>query len=299
MKTKVFIFGIMTLAIFLFGVKTVAAATVDLQCSDLATYTCVDIKNVGNAAACQTNLCSGSGNNIKCCPIAEVKCAADGSTNLQKCSVNGQEGFCNTLGVCATNTENIPSQITTTPRSGGNSCNRGAGGSTTFLNPLCFNTVEEFLGGIMTALQRIIAVIALIAIVWGALLYITSGGGKQTETAKKTIFNALIGMAIAIAAPSFLKEISVLLGWTPNNAAVAGALTLTQIAMRVLNFLLSILGVLALIMMVIGGTLYTTAAGDSKKAETGKNMAQAAIIGVIIAMSSMVILQQVARFFAN
>ena len=172
-------------------------------------------------------------------------------------------------------------------------------GGTNFSNPLAFNTVEDFLGGFLTALQRIIAVLALVMIVIGAIMYITSAGGKQIETAKKTIYSALIGMAIAIAAPSFLKEISLLLGWTPQSTTVKNALTLTQISMNVLNFLLSILGVLALVMLVLAGIMYTTAATDSKQAETGKNIAKYAIYGVIVAMSSMVILQQVAKFFVN
>lgn len=172
-------------------------------------------------------------------------------------------------------------------------------GPTEFCNPLAFNDVESFLSHFLTVLQRIIVVLSLIFIVIGALMYITSGGNDgQITSAKKAITAALIGLAIGLAAPSFLKEISTILGWgTTNNAAVNSALTLSQIALRVLNFLMSILGILALLMMVVGAMFYLTAAGDEKQVEKGKKIFQYSVLGVIIAMASMVVIRQISAFF--
>lgn len=167
-------------------------------------------------------------------------------------------------------------------------------------NPLAFDTVEEGLASIMTALRNIVVVLALLMLVIGGIMYILSAGNQGMATkAKATITAALIGLAIVMAAPSFLKEIGAILGWGEVNQAegVAAALTLTQIARNVLNFLLSIIGILAIIMLVIGGITYLGAAGDQTRAQTGKKIVTYAIIGITVAFASLVLVTQVARFF--
>ena len=165
-----------------------------------------------------------------------------------------------------------------------------------FTNPLAFNTVEEVLNSILGTLRGIIVVLALVFIVIGAVLYVTSAGNdKQMETAKSAITAAMIGLAIGIAAPSFLKEIGNILGWGPvNSSPVAGAQTLTQIATNVLNFLLSIVGILSIIMLIVGAIMYLTAAGDEDRIDTGKDIVKYSIIGITIAFAAMVIVGQIA-----
>ena len=117
--------------------------------------------------------------------------------------------------------------------------------------------------------------------------------------AKNAITAALIGLALAIAAPSFLKEIAAVLGWKDvNDATVQSALTFTEIAAQVLNFLLSIVGIIAIIMLIFGGFMYLTSAGDEGKAETGKKIAFYSVIGITVALSALVLVTQVAKFFA-
>lgn len=168
-----------------------------------------------------------------------------------------------------------------------------------FTNPLRFTTVEGFLGSIMTALQRIIVTLALVFIVIGAVLVLTSAGSPDmVERGKKAITAAIIGLAIGIAAPSILKELSGILGWgTTSDPSVDAAMTLSQIALRVLDFLLGIAGVLVLIMIVIGGIMYLTSAGDPERADRGKKIFTYSVIGIIITMSAMVIVRQIAEFF--
>jgi hypothetical protein len=169
-----------------------------------------------------------------------------------------------------------------------------------FASPLQFTTVEGILGSILNTLQGIIVLISLVFIVIGAVMYITSAGNdKQITAAKNAITAAMIGLAIGIAAPSFLKEIAKILGWgTTGNAEVDAALTLAQIATNVLNFLLAIVGVLGIIMLVLGGSMYLTSAGDDKKIDTAKAITKWAIIGIAIALGSLVIVRQIAGFFA-
>ncbi len=184
-----------------------------------------------------------------------------------------------------------------------------ASGVVEFTNPLRFTTAEGFLGSILLALQRIIVTLALVFIVIGAVLVLTSAGSPDmVERGKKSITAAIIGLAIGIAAPSILKELAGILGWGPvssncnpgdvNCESVDAALTLSQIAVRTLNFLLGIAGILALIMIVIGGIVYLTSAGDPERADRGKKTFTYSVIGIIIALSAMVIIRQIAEFFA-
>jgi type II secretory pathway component PulF len=168
------------------------------------------------------------------------------------------------------------------------------------MNPLKWNDINTFLCSLLNFLQGFIVTLALIFIVIGAFMYITSAGDTgRVETAKKAIFGALIGLALGIAAPAFLKEIANLLGWA-GIAACAGVgtnLTLVQIVGRILNFLLSIVGVASLIMLIVGAFMYLTAAGDEGRIDSGKSIVKYAIIGIIVALSALVLVRLVASFF--
>lgn len=163
-----------------------------------------------------------------------------------------------------------------------------------------YDTVEDVLTSILGTIRGIIVVLSLVFIVIGAVLYITSAGDEgRMKTAKGAITASMIGLALGIAAPSFLKEIGEVLGWgSVNNAAVSGARTLTEIATSVLNFLLSIVGILGIIMLVVGGIMYLTAAGDEHRIDTGKEIVKYSIIGILVALASLVIVSQIAEFFA-
>jgi len=86
------------------------------------------------------------------------------------------------------------------------------------------------------------------------------------------------------------------IGWG-GTATTAAALSLSQIALNVLNFLLGIAGVLTLIMLVIGGIMYLTSAGDEDRIDSGKKIFRNSLIGIVIILAAMVLVQQVAKFF--
>jgi len=170
----------------------------------------------------------------------------------------------------------------------------------TFANPLAVSTLRELLVSVLTRLQTIIVILAIIFIVIGAILYMTSSGDEQRITrAKKTVTYAVIGFAIAAATPTFLKEILIIFqnpgGGTPENL-VSEALTVRQILVRVMQFLLSIVGVIAIISLVYGGSTYLTAYGDEKRIDKAKSIITYSIIGIVIALGALVIIRQVSSF---
>ncbi len=238
-----------------------------------------------------------------------------GIASAQTCTGTGLS--CVPIGSCAGTTDssltcagsNLCCRATGTVGNGGPTTgtvgNGGPAGSTLQVrvtNPLAYDTVNGLLGQVLTTLQSFIVILSLIFIVIGAFMYITSGGESgRIETAKKCITAALIGLAIGIAAPAFLRQISEILGWTGADATppagVGTSLTLLEIATRVLNFLLSIVGVIALIMLVVGAFMYLTAAGEEDRIDTGKSIVKYSIIGITIALAALVLVRQVASFF--
>jgi uncharacterized membrane protein len=131
----------------------------------------------------------------------------------------------------------------------------------------------------------------------GSIVYMTSAGDEKKATTGKTIITAaLVGLALAIAAPSFLKEIGTILGWgnNVNGGAVQNAKTLVEILTTALNFLLAIVGVIAIIMLVIGGLMYLLSAGDEDRMKTGKKIVIYSLIGIAIALAALVLVTQVA-----
>jgi hypothetical protein len=172
----------------------------------------------------------------------------------------------------------------------------GPTGTPTFENPIDYDDVEGVLSNVLDTIRGIVGILAVVMIVVGGILYITSGGDSgRIGIAKAAITAAIIGLAVAVAAPTFLFEIYNVLGGT-TPAAAQGAKTLSAIALDVLKVLLGIVGTLSVLMLVVGGILYITA-GGSDRADTAKKTIQYAIIGLIVAILSLVIVTQVARIF--
>ena len=222
-------------------------------------------------------------------PTSDAACSNAGGTCNPTCpSGSTQNGTCNSGQCCVASSAGGG---VTTPTA-------GAPILITFDPPTQYTTVETFLDSVLGFMRNIVVLLALVFLVIGALLYITSAGNdKRVGAAKAAITAALIGLAIVMVAPSFLKELAGVLGWNNLPSQASSALTLTEIATYVLNFLLAIIGVLAIIMLLIGAIMYFLSAGDEKRANTGKDIVKYAIIGIIVAFSALVIVRQIADFF--
>jgi hypothetical protein len=84
----------------------------------------------------------------------------------------------------------------------------------------------------------------------------------------------------------------------PNTATILGLtpgsqLTLMDRIAAVLQWLLSFLGLAAVMAIIYGGVQYIFSQGDEKKAETGKRVVVFAIIGLIIVGVSAVIVNAI------
>jgi type II secretory pathway component PulF len=164
-------------------------------------------------------------------------------------------------------------------------------------NPLQVNSFTELIKNFLAKLQAIIAWLAIIMIVIGGIIYITSAGKtSQIELGKKIITFALIGFAIAVAAPSILKELVDLArsgqGAT-SSQFIDQATRIKVILLKILQFTISLIGVIAIIGFTVSGILFVTSAGDSNRATKARYGLIYSLIGVAVAGATLILIKQI------
>ncbi|MFZ2299667.1 MAG: hypothetical protein WAW00_00855 [Candidatus Moraniibacteriota bacterium] len=82
------------------------------------------------------------------------------------------------------------------------------------------------------------------------------------------------------------------------GGVITNATPFSVILLRILDFLLSIIGVLGIIGLVVSGILYLTAAGDEDRIRLAKRSALASVIGIVIALGALVLTSQLTVFFS-
>jgi hypothetical protein len=259
---------------------------------------------VGESVGVRPSSCIQPGGEEVLCCFPPSTGSGSGTGSVPTCSGGGRSGSC--FASCT-----VPADLISpaTGCSSGESCcasaavgtgggGSGTGGSTGSVgvpNPLGFTSLESFLTtGILPWLQGIAATLALVFFIIGALIYMAGGASENNiKQGKAAMTASLIGFALALAAPTFLKEIYSIFG---VSSAAAGP-TLVEIALNVLKFLLSIVGIFATIMLVVSGLAYMGSAGADDKAKSAKKMATSAIIGITLALAALILIRQVTRFF--
>jgi hypothetical protein len=68
---------------------------------------------------------------------------------------------------------------------------------------------------------------------------------------------------------------------------------------NILDFLLLIIGVVAIIGLVIAGSLYFFASGDMRQIALAKKATFAGVTGIVIALGGYVVIRAIAAFIAN
>ena len=78
---------------------------------------------------------------------------------------------------------------------------------------------------------------------------------------------------------------------------IANAPTFTEIGGNILNFMLRVLGFVAIIGLVITAMLYFTAGGNEDRIRLAKKSFLYSIVGLLVTMGAMVIFSQIRSFF--
>jgi len=84
---------------------------------------------------------------------------------------------------------------------------------------------------------------------------------------------------------------------TARAGVITDAPTFSHIGTNILFFLLSVVGIIAIIALVIAALMYLSAAGDEKQMEVAKIYVQYSILGIIMAMGGMVAIGLIGQFF--
>ena len=163
-----------------------------------------------------------------------------------------------------------------------------------FQNPLGnITSVDSLISQITGKLEGVLIAIAIVMILIGGIMYMLSfGNEKNMERAKNVIMAAVIGLAIALSAKMFLQTLWEVLG-AGSSVPAPGGENAQAVLGRILEFLLSIVGIIAIISLVVGGSMYLTAYGDDKKIETGKKIIVASLIGIGVSFGAVVLVKQI------
>lgn len=80
---------------------------------------------------------------------------------------------------------------------------------------------------------------------------------------------------------------------------VAKSADIAQLILKVINYAIIIIGVLAVLIFVYAGFLYLTAAGDQERIEKAKNTLLYAVVGVVVSVLGFVAVATVQRFIVQ
>jgi hypothetical protein len=109
---------------------------------------------------------------------------------------------------------------------------------------------------------------------------------------KKVLFS---GSALALSAPMYVFAAGLT---NPTNTNLPEG-TLMEIITNLMQWLLIIVGVVAVIAFLIAGLLYLTSAGDEGRIEKAKEAMIAAIIGIIVALAGLIALNAIESWLSG
>ena len=115
------------------------------------------------------------------------------------------------------------------------------------------------------------------------------------------IKQAIVVFALMLGALTFLSALPVasagLLNPTDNIQAVSeatgGESSFRGLVLRIINYALGFLGLLAVIMIIYGGVTYVTSAGNDDAIGNAKKIIMYALIGIIVILLSFVVVRAV------
>ena len=166
-------------------------------------------------------------------------------------------------------------------------------------NPLEYDNVNDLASQIRTYLLYIVGGIAIVMIAVAGLMYIiggSTGNDSMVDLGKKGLIGAIAGLVIILGAGMLINEVYFIVTGSEYNF---DNLSASQILMRLINFLLAIVGTLFLISMLIGGIWYFAAGGDESKVAVGKKTVRYSLIGLTIAVAAMIVLRQIDRIITG
>jgi hypothetical protein len=141
---------------------------------------------------------------------------------------------------------------------------------------------------VITFVKYFIGAVTVLMIVRNGMRLV-SMGSDDTKVAqdKKNLFYSILGLILIIVSDSIINNVFYKIDLTqypstsgaqPGVDAVQGVKEIVGVT----NFIVSIVGPLAVLVLVAGGIMYMTAGGDDAKSGKAKKMIFSALIGIVI-----------------
>lgn len=158
------------------------------------------------------------------------------------------------------------------------------GGTTIDLKGFIWRVALNVIGMALT----VVGYIAFFFIIFGGFQFLTGGNNpSQIEKARKTLLNAVIGLVISIAAVAVVNLIFNIVGPVSTvNGITLPAQSADAVLKSGLNIVYGLVGVVAIIVIIIGGITYATSAGNSANVTRGKNLLLYAIVGLVVVFAA-------------
>lgn len=174
-----------------------------------------------------------------------------------------------------------------------------------------FSSLGQIASQLLPAILALGGMVAFIFLLWGGIKYMTSQGDpKAVASARGTIVSAIIGLVILVSIFVILRlieavfKINILAAAAPAYAVNIGQEfkiggqsiqiafpTLGSLVTSVVNFILGAAGVIFFFMLLWGGIRYMLARGDDKLIAEARQTLTNATIGLLIIISSFVIIK--------
>lgn len=111
---------------------------------------------------------------------------------------------------------------------------------------------------------------------------------------KLIITTLVLGLSLFVPATALAQNKTAIcegVGKTAGASDCSGASSLDGIIKTVINVMSMVVGVIAVIMIIIGGIKYVTSSGDSNNVNSAKNTILYAIVGLVVVALAQVIVR--------
>lgn len=118
--------------------------------------------------------------------------------------------------------------------------------------------------------------LAVLAIIFGGIMYILSGGDeRRSSTAKNIIIYAILGLVIALLATGIAQEVQ-------NVVTGANPVQTKDLIDNISDYFVGFLAILSALVVVIGGVMYVMSLGDEQRTSRAKRIIFFAILGLLV-----------------
>lgn len=159
-----------------------------------------------------------------------------------------------------------------------------AGGLSAYIWRIALNVVEIIL--------IVAGYVSVIFIIVGGFRYILSAGSPDDSVkARKTIMNAVVGLVISIFSVGIVNVVTTTLAGgvgangLPNITADSATLG------NILNAVYSWAGIIAVLMIIIGGLMYVISGGNQSNITKAKDTIVYSVIGLVVVIMAFTITQ--------